>query len=140
MLSRIETNGIRLKVKTFSGRRGFTIGQYGYVGTGYDGTFMDEFWEYAANYVSIEEQPVALPIIVFPNPAGEVNTFKVDAGTQIEDGVLTIYDVQGATVRQISGIAQNEIRVDISELASGMYTYSFTAGQMLNTNGRFIVQ
>jgi hypothetical protein len=65
---------------------------------------------------------------IFPNPFSNETTMKIFSSEKIENACLAgrqaeliIFDVLGNEVFEISGINSNEIRVDFSNLADGIY-------------------
>ena len=119
---------------------GFTIGTKGYVGTGYDGSFKREFWEYAANYVSVPEYQNDLQVTVFPNPSTGLVTMNMVSSMPVENATLNIHDSRGALVKSITGISGLQISVNLEDLAAGAYTYSLQLNEAMNRTGTLIIQ
>jgi hypothetical protein len=64
-----------------------------------------------------------------PNPFSEVTTIKYFLSTDVKLAMLNIYDMQGAQVKsyQLQVLGESEIKINASELDSGMYLYALIA-------------
>gem|GEM_PF-4752857 len=79
---------------------------------------------YTINYVmgtSVGDQGEAEYLKIFPNPAKDKISIRIDDGQQ---AVATIYTANGEVIRK-GIIIKNNIEYDISELPSGAYIFSF---------------
>ena len=81
----------------------------------------------------------------FPNPAHSVATvqFAVPTGTDAEDVRLMLFDMLGRRVRSVQeGIraGRNEIRLDVSGLAPGVYFLRLAAGSQIRTQKLTVVR
>ena len=61
----------------------------------------------------------ATMFVAFPNPAMDQLTVKLAANT---NGNLMLYNAQGALVMNVQMAQQSQIILDLSELATGVYT------------------
>lgn len=61
-----------------------------------------------------------------PNPFGEETTIKYFLSSKVESAMLNIYDMQGIQVKscQLHNLGESEIKINASELNSGMYLYA----------------
>lgn len=74
----------------------------------------------------IQAEAAALPLAIWPNPVVDAVSFRSDVPAE-----LTITGVDGATVlrRQVNG----DVRLDLSELAAGVYTMALRAARQVRT-------
>ncbi|MBN9398592.1 MAG: S8 family serine peptidase ['Candidatus Kapabacteria' thiocyanatum] len=81
--------------------------------------------------VSVEEDAVAGIISVAPNPAADVVTIRTGIGATL---TLQLVDTRGAIVRNVrSSAADGHHRLDVSDLAPGMYRLVITGGPSIRT-------
>jgi hypothetical protein len=78
------------------------------------------------------EQPVACP-----NPFK--NSTVIHFRTIITDGTLRIIDIYGKTLKIITPVNSDEIRIERGNLPSGVYYFEILDGHKSMTNGTFIV-
>src|SRR3990170_6969521 len=72
----------------------FSIGDKGYIGTGTNGTNLQDFWEFDADFATgIEEANNNISVSVFPNPMTESSQFTV-YGSPLSSSNGTVYDLQ----------------------------------------------
>jgi hypothetical protein len=59
--------------------------------------------------------------LLYPNPTK--NTIHVELPNNLSDTIKTVsfYDVLGKTVKQITNSNSNAIKIDVSQLSSGLY-------------------
>ena len=80
---------------------------------------------------TIENEP---PLFIFPNPSSvEINLKPINTG------VLIIFDSNGKIIFQTKAIADEEMSVDVSHFAKGIYQVLVNS-RFLRSKGRFIVQ
>lgn len=93
-----------------------TIGSLAYAGTGYEGTVKKDWWEFSPP-LGMEED-VNLVFSVYPNPV--IGQGMISLAEPLQDGSLTLYDLQGKEVRQqpASGL---RFSFDSSDLPPGAY-------------------
>lgn len=58
---------------------------------------------------------------VFPNPAADEITVKIDPSIKLQDAVIKITDVLGREVKEISEIKGNEVKISLAGLKQGIY-------------------
>lgn len=81
--------------------------------------------------VSVEEDAVTGIISVAPNPAADVVTIRTGIGATL---TLQLVDTRGAIVRNVrSSAADGHHRLDVSDLAPGMYRLVITGGPSIRT-------
>jgi hypothetical protein len=98
---------------------GFSIGQYGYVGTGEYMPMYNDFWEFCPLgncFVGEEETNAPIKFKIFPNPCSDLLT--ITSSNQFK-----ILDSQGKIILNYVITKKNvdEITVDISKLTVGIY-------------------
>ena len=77
-------------------------------------------------------------ISVYPNPASEVVTFKLSANDKgIQE--ISIFNITGQKIKELSTQAINEVQVGINELSNGMYFYEVTSSDKERFSGKFVV-
>ncbi len=83
---------------------------------------------YASTVSAGEGQQSRSLVLIFPNPAeSQVEVSVPDEQGQILN--LTVYDVRGRKVRQLTGLnAGNRVRVNVSELPGGLYFVEVETG------------
>jgi N-acetylneuraminic acid mutarotase len=99
----------------------FVIGNRAYAGLGTSGTNYNDLWEYGS-ISGVQENNSTNSISIFPNPVYESAT--IHFSNSIEDGTLTLTDVNGKCVREIKNINGNSVLFNREELASGIYFIS----------------
>lgn len=64
-----------------------------------------------------------------PNPFSEETTIKYFLSSNVKSAMLNIYDIQGTQVKsyQLHNLGESEIKINESELNSGMYLYALIA-------------
>lgn len=88
--------------------------------------------------VNIVQNPVMKGIKVSPNPANNFLQIDLDAIEQISS--IQLYNSNGNLIRNIEITEQNNsIKINISDLSSGMYYAKVIAGNLVKTK-KFIVQ
>jgi N-acetylneuraminic acid mutarotase len=105
---------------------GFAIGNKGYVALGQVGQppESNELWEYGP-LAGINEMSDANAVSVFPNPASDILKIALtNSNEKINE--LKIYDQLGLLVYDQEEISPNDISVNVSEFAEGIYFVSLT--------------
>lgn len=88
--------------------------------------------------VGFEEQPAANTLSAYPNPANGNVTITYSGP---EAGTLVIRNVLGTTVKEIAtGKASGKVTVSVSDLASGIYFYSFVANDKVISTKKLVVK
>lgn len=90
------------------------------------------------NTLSIDNVNDNMSIVVYPNPVSRFETLKLDFNLVNADNVvIEMYDLLGNKVKEVANgyypAGENQIDVDITDLASGVYTYSVRAGQTVTS-------
>jgi len=85
------------------------------------------------------ENGIGIVSKVFPNPATDKVFFEI--GTDVKDGILMVYNNLGQAVANINVndlTKGNMITLETSNYASGIYTFSLSNGDKVQT-GRFVI-
>lgn len=83
--------------------------------------------------------------MLFPNPTRNQTTLLVTKDFLVDDFgnpmnfVLVMYDILGNKVKHIP-IKEAFIKIDVKDLAPGVYTYSIKSNKVKGPTGKFIVQ
>ncbi len=75
--------------------------------------------------VGLEDLSVLEYAIVYPNPTAGIINIKFDMKASNDDTEFKIIDVTGRVIREVEFMTQvglNELTIDLSDLANGMYT------------------
>lgn len=78
-------------------------------------------------------------VSVFPNPAGDWAVFNFGRCWERE-GSLRITDLNGHLIHQVNGIRGNEVRVDLHDIAPGLYVYQLQPPDELPVQGKIVIQ
>lgn len=98
---------------------GFVAGNRGYILQGVSGTQLyRDMWEYYAIVSSVRDGKPTIEASLYPNPAREAITLTLPAGVATAEVVLL--DQTGKIVLRTT--ARSQDRLDISNLATGLYT------------------
>jgi hypothetical protein len=62
----------------------------------------------------------ALDFLLYPNPSNQLVQISIPNTTEMMDTV-TLYDVLGKSIKVINNIAANQLTLDVSEMAKGVY-------------------
>ena len=108
-------------------------------------------WAWAPRIrMNIEEAPIidavedaldeANKIDVFPNPASEIISLKLELASNFESGIVKITDATGKTIRlqEYSNIQNETFTYDVSEYAAGTYFVQFVSEEGTRTE-RFTI-
>jgi hypothetical protein len=88
--------------------------------------------------VNIFQNPVMKGIKVSPNPANNFLQIDLDALEQISS--IQLFNANGNLIRNIEMTEQNNsIKINISDLSSGLYYAKVIAGKLVKTK-KFVVQ
>ncbi|MCO5288150.1 MAG: T9SS type A sorting domain-containing protein, partial [Bacteroidetes bacterium] len=87
----------------------------------------------------------AAPISVYPVPAKDQVVISVDPNVNLENAVLTVYDLTGRkmitqTVAQLRGLGTNIFKLPLTSLTNGMYYFDIKVEETSLGNGKFIVE
>ncbi len=77
-------------------------------------------------------------LINYPNPVSDYTTIEVKVANDIEEGEILIFAMGGERVMS-APLLNNKAKVDLSELAPGIYTYSFVVNGLIISSKRLIV-
>lgn len=78
--------------------------------------------------------------ISYPNPFKNSITIKIDPFETVSNATVTIYDLLGKKVAEISSVNQNIISIDRNNLESGIYIYTITKQGNLISKGKIIAE
>lgn len=73
-------------------------------------------------------------IVIYPNPSNSI--LNVSLGSFVDNSIIHVYDVQGRTVKVVN-VFENDIKLDVSDLMSGMYVVKLTSNG-ISTTKKFI--
>ena len=79
-------------------------------------------------------------ISVYPNPFTNQTTIKFFSNENIENASLKIFDLLGNEIKNISGITNNEIKIERGNLTPGIYFYQLKDNINSISIGKLIVQ
>jgi N-acetylneuraminic acid mutarotase len=101
----------------------FVIDGVGYLGTGYNGVFMDDFYAYYG-IVGLTENKQTFESSVYPNPCNENCTIQI-GNESINDLNLEVYSISGLQFSEkvTHSFLGNNLQLDISLLQPGNYIY-----------------
>jgi N-acetylneuraminic acid mutarotase len=100
----------------------FQIDGIGYVGTGYNGVFLDDFHAYYG-IAGIDNKTIEFNSLVYPNPAqNEATIISNEINNNIE---ITVFSPDGQEITSQINVHhfENNIKLDLSELPPGNYIY-----------------
>ena len=101
----------------------FAVGNKGYAGTGKANLngIRSDFYEYTPTWpVGIEDLAEIIDLKVYPNPATDYVNFSFDYQGNYE---IIIFNAVGKMVRKMNATYDNKIRIDLSNVPSGLYFY-----------------
>lgn len=99
----------------------FTVGNIAYVGAGFNGTLLDDFYSYTG-IVGMENGPVNIAPVVYPNPS--LGQFTITLGEiRLEECSFTFTDINGRDVTSCFDVQRlhGEIRVSNNSADPGVY-------------------
>lgn len=76
------------------------------------------------------------PLLVFPNPATQNVQFRLPAKSE----VITIYNSQGAIMRQLHTSSKEMVQIDVSKWNRGLYFFRIAGIENTLSTGKLVVQ
>lgn len=117
----------------------FSIGDYGYVGTGsYYPAFID-FWEYCPLCINtgIEGLSNTSDISIYPNPFSTQTTLL--SNKVLKDATLNIYNSLGQELKRVKNISGQTITINRNNLPSGLYYLQLKQDNQAIVNSKIII-
>lgn len=116
---------------------GFSIGKFGYVGTGTNGVNFNDFYQFGENenFVSPIEEKNNENITVYPNPVK--NNLIVELSNNIDTHTLTIFELKGEKVSE--NRLNLNTKIDVSNLNSSTYFYTVEKNGNIIKSAKLIV-
>jgi N-acetylneuraminic acid mutarotase len=104
----------------------FMLNNIAFVGSGYNGDFMDDCYAYTP-LVGIAEQNNETVVNTFPNPATSFINIEVKTA-QFEQNILQLFAANGQNVTAQCDVTANAsgFTVQVEQLAAGTYFYVIT--------------
>ena len=108
----------------------FSINNTGYVGLGIyttsSYTGLNDLWSFTDTTIKegVNEIVQIKSIHIFPNPFSKQTTLRTD--NLFKDATLTVYNLQGQTVKQIKNISGHTVTLFRDNLPSGLYFLRLT--------------
>jgi len=103
---------------------GFSIGNYGYIGTGgiSDAGFLNSYWEYCDTCSGTEVSEINLEnlISVYPNPTQGKFNVQMSGFENVKINSIKIYSAEGECIHQQISTSSN-LQIDLSSAPSGVY-------------------
>lgn len=89
---------------------------------------------------SIESKKQNILLTAYPNPVtnGEIS-FKIDGVNNLNNSYIIIRDILGATVKVID-LNSNIVRTNVTDLANGIYIYTFEQNGIIIATKRFLIR
>jgi hypothetical protein len=78
--------------------------------------------------------------VVYPNPFLTQTTIRICSEVKIKDAGLVIVDVNGRTIRSVTGINSNEIILNRQDMPSGIYFYRITENGKIIADGKLVAR
>ena len=78
-------------------------------------------------------------IVLYPNPASSSVQISLQNSNESLDNIR-IYDVLGKTIRTLTSITNNQVTMDVSNLAKGIYLVEITSASHLKLIKKFVIQ
>lgn len=124
-----NTNNNLLEIKFVGNNIGYIVGQSGTIlKTTNAGLSVNE------NNLQIKQTKS------FPNPFKNSFTIKIDNDETLSNATLTIYDLLGNKVDELTEINQNEILIERKNLNSGIYFYYIKENSNIISKGKIIAE
>jgi hypothetical protein len=127
-----------------SGRKNavsFVIDGVAYLGTGYNGIFLDDFYAYFG-IVGMTENTSNFVSSIYPNPAKEISTIKIHDENPFELK-LQFYSITGEELTskvEANYTSINSISINTSNLPAGNYFYTLVnSSNNKKSTGKLIV-
>jgi hypothetical protein len=121
---------------------GFSIGNKGYVGLGWDASssgVRKDFWEYTPDTTTsgTEELKIQNSISIFPNPLKIETT--IYANTVLKNATLIIYNSLGQIAKQLNNISGESILIKRDNLPAGLYVVQLIQDQKTFSSNKYLV-
>lgn len=97
-----------------------------------------EYFIKAVSTKSIKEKLATVK--VFPNPFSEQATFEIETEERYKNLTLTVFNVMGQAIKNISSNGDNQMILDRNGLTSGVYFYQIQSEGLVLDSGKLIVQ
>lgn len=107
-----------------SGRKhaiAFSIGNVAYVGAGYNGALLDDFYSYQG-VTGIADERMNIAPVIYPNPSNGIFSLTSDVIT-LSDCSVTVTDARGRDVTDAFAIVQNAHEVRLHAVSAGPALY-----------------
>jgi len=78
-------------------------------------------------------------VTVYPNPFTTSAILRINDNIQINDAILSVYDMHGKEVGNITNISSNKVELNRKGLNSGLYFYRLSEENNIFT-GKFIIK
>jgi hypothetical protein len=103
------------------------------------GPFMQQATTFAYNndLVGVDEAQQFVEVSIFPNPADQ--TLHIILDERMDQAVITVRDLSGREVLNMSTNGRKFINLNVAELAAGYYLIT-TANEMTSTTNRLIIR
>lgn len=95
---------------------GFSIGNRGYVATGYDGWVTNDLWEFTPPPTSVNSISIN-PVSLYPNPATTEITIQTAPG-----GVIELFNIEGKLIKT-DKLNSSTTKIAVEDLDRGIYFY-----------------
>lgn len=117
----------------------FVIDGIAFVGTGYNGTFLDDFYAYHG-IVGLNENQNEFSSAVYPNPANNSATISFEL-ENYSDLDLNIYSIAGKNMDYAvsKSFTKNKVQLNTSELPAGSYFYTLKNSANSISTGKLII-
>lgn len=89
--------------------------------------------------VGVEESSMYSKMKAFPNPANDFLTINLDTDVMKEDMAFELIDVNGSVVRE-TATSQNEVKINTSDLAEGIYFYRAMVNNKVVASEKIIIK
>jgi hypothetical protein len=76
---------------------------------------------------------------LYPNPFSTSAMLSINPSTQINNAVLSVYDIAGRLVTSVTNITKNNIVINRGNLKNGLYYYTLTDNGNIISKGKFII-
>jgi hypothetical protein len=76
---------------------------------------------------------------LYPNPFTTNAVLRLSPETVLSNAVLSVYDISGKLVSNVTNITSTNISINKGDLKSGLYYYTLTDNGTIITKGKFII-
>ncbi|MEO5569500.1 MAG: kelch repeat-containing protein [Bacteroidia bacterium] len=123
------------------GAVGFAVNSFGYMGTGWDGSNKNDWWVFFPPFTGVENFSANdMDVKIFPNPANDYVTIKFNTSHTAKT-TLSLTDLSGRKITQWNLMnSTNEIRLSLSDVASGFYLLKIKTTQNSQSQKLFITK